>query len=88
MTTKTAPLDTVTASCWEGRLSDLAAGLDLTDADDRASFRYAVFSTSYWTKRNLLVSLTRHFGGTVPGNATHPASARALAEAWIARSTA
>lgn len=89
MTTTTAPYKGYEITpeidhAWDVLLSDAARGLDLTDPEDRAFFRFQVQRAAQRLHRDYIVALARHFGATLPGNVSHAAAARALVDAWIA----
>lgn len=70
---------------WAERLAADAAGLDLSDADDRATFRGRVHTATASTTCVLVVALAREAGHRGPVHSSRAAAVRALADAWIAR---
>ena len=73
---------------WTERLAAEAADLDLSDADDRATFRGRVHTATTATTCVLVVALAREVGHRGPLASSRAAAVRALADAWIARDLA
>lgn len=70
---------------WTERLTADAADLDLSDADDRATFRGRVHTATTSTVHVFIVALAREAGHRGPLACSRAAAVRALADAWIAR---
>ena len=80
-------LTPATIESWTSRLTEEARDLDLTDADDRATFRGRVATATALVKCHAIGALARHFGhdGFLPLALSRNAATRALADAWIER---
>lgn len=83
--TTTATLTPETIASWTNGLNDRLAGLDMSDSDDRATFRGRVNGMSEHTTAARLRELASHFGRPVAGNCSLTDARRALAAAWIAQ---
>jgi len=81
-------LTPATIKSWTARLTEEARDLDLTDADDRATFRGRVATATALVKCHTIGALARHFGheGFLPLALSRNTTIRALADAWIERS--
>jgi hypothetical protein len=73
---------------WTACLAREAADLDLSDADDRATFRGRVHTVTEGAVCVLISALARALGTRGPLAFSRAAATRALADAWIARSVA
>lgn len=78
-------LTPTTIESWTARLTEEARNLDLTDAVDRATFRFRVAKAAEQCKVHFVGALARHFGheGFLPLALSRNAATRALADAWI-----
>lgn len=74
-----------TAHVWEDGLTELLAGLDLFDGEDRATYRSRVQNASTYTTVSRLRELAAHFGRPAAGNCSRGEAQRAIADAWITR---
>ena len=73
---------TSTTEAWTKALARIAADYDLTDADDRASYRVAVQHLASRVRVDLIRSLARHFGAAANVPTTRSAAVRSLADAF------
>lgn len=55
-------LTPATIESWTARLTEEARDLDLTDADDRATFRGRIATATALVKCHAIGALARHFG--------------------------
>lgn len=70
---------------WTARFTELAADLDLSDAEDRVTFRVRMINATGPTVCVLIAALARAVGHTGPLARGRGPAARALADAWIER---